>query len=318
MKFTHLGFIMTNKCNAACKICCFSCSPRGNLTLDGGAIKEYLKQAADMGTFKTVGFSGGEAILHFDQLKECTARARDFGFRVTLVTNGFWGRDYAKGLSMMTELVEAGLKSVSFSVDKFHQEFVPVETLINAMNICESLEIFSSATLMDVKSMSSAPEAFRALRSHLYDKDLVLYPVFPAGSGAGAISDDEIIRECEATSAVCPFEPGVTVFFDGSVRMCCSQFSNGISMTDLGAIGKTSLSDAIAAFHDNNFLYVLLKRQFAWFVERAKEFGVSLAEKYSVPCELCHELFTNEAFVRKVEPLVEREAFELRMEKLFT
>jgi MoaA/NifB/PqqE/SkfB family radical SAM enzyme len=136
MKFTHMGFIMTNRCNAACKICCFSCSPRGNLTLGREAIKDCIRQAADMGTFETIGFSGGEAILYFDQLKDCTACARDLGFRVTLVTNGFWARDYAKGLSMMTELAEAGLKSVSFSVDKFHQEFVPVETVADAMSIC--------------------------------------------------------------------------------------------------------------------------------------------------------------------------------------
>jgi hypothetical protein len=180
------------------------------------------------------------------------------------------------------------------------------------------LGIFSSATLMDVKDMPSVPAVFRSLRGHLYGKDLVLYPAFPAGAGASAIPDGEIIKECEAALAVCPFEPGITVFFDGSVRLCCSQFSNTIPMTKLGVIGEMPLANAVAAFNNNDFMYVLLKRQFAWFVTQAEDLGFVLAEKYSGPCELCHELFTNEAFVRRVKPLVERESFDLRMGKIFT
>jgi hypothetical protein len=34
-----------------------------------------------------------------------------------------------------------------------------------------------------------------------------------------------------------------------------------------------------------------MKKQFIWFVERAKELGVTAAEKYSAPCELCHDLY---------------------------
>ena len=101
MKFTNLGFIMTNKCNASCGICCFSCSPKGSLLLDWGRMKEYIEQAAEIGTFETIGFSGGEAILHFDQLRDCMAYASSFGFRVTLVTNGFWGRDRERGTKMI-------------------------------------------------------------------------------------------------------------------------------------------------------------------------------------------------------------------------
>ena len=211
--------------------------------------------------------------------------------------------------------MDAGLKSVSFSVDKFHQEFVPIETVSSAMRICEEFGVFSSATLMDQSDMSSAPAAIRALRSELYGKDIVIYPVFPVGA-AGSLPEDSIIRECKATKAICPFDTGLTVMFDGSVRICCSQFSDNIPMTFLGSFDGISVSEAIAAFHSNDFLYVLIKKQFAWFVERAKELGLT-AEKYSTSCELCHELFTNEEFTRRLTPIVKEEVFKLRLEKMF-
>jgi MoaA/NifB/PqqE/SkfB family radical SAM enzyme len=280
-------------------------------------MKEYIKQAAEIGTFETVGFSGGEAILHFDHLRDCAEYASSFGFRVTLVTNGFWGQNRERGTKMISELVDAGLKSVSFSVDKFHQEFVPIETVSSAMRICEEFGVFSSATLMDQSDMSSVPATVRALRSELYGKDIVIYPVFPAGGGAGVLPESSIIRECKAIKAICPFETGLTVMFDGSVRMCCSQFSDEIPMTCLGQFDEMSLPEVIEAFNKNDFIYVLLKKQFAWFVERTKELGVSVAEKYSVPCELCHELFTNGEFMRRLAPAVKEEAFNLRFEKVF-
>jgi hypothetical protein len=280
-------------------------------------MKDYIKQASEIGTFDTVGFSGGEAILHFGQLKECMAYASSFGFRSTLVTNGFWGRERERGTGMISELVDAGLGGVSFSIDKFHQEFVPLEAVANAMRICEEFGVLSSATLMDQNDMSSAPATIRALRSELYGRDLVLYPVFPAGDAAGTLPDESIIRECIASRAICPFEPGITIMFDGSVRICCSQFSDEIPMTCLGQFDEISLAEAIAAFNENDLIYVLLKKQFGWFVERAIELGVPVAEKYSAPCELCHELFTNEKFLREMAPVVKEEACNLRFEKIF-
>jgi hypothetical protein len=280
-------------------------------------MKGYIRQASEIGTFDTVGFSGGEAILHFGQLKECVAYASSFGFRATLVTNGFWGRNGGRGTEMISELVDAGLKSVSFSVDKFHQEFVPLETVASAMRICEEFGIFSSATLMDQNDMSSAPATIRALRNELYGKDLVLYPVFPAGDAIGTLPDESIIRECASSGAICPFEPGVTVMFDGSVRICCSQFSGEIPMTCLGRFDEISLAEAIAAFNESDLIYVLLKKQLGWFVERARAMGIHVAEKYSAPCELCHELFTNEKFLREMAPVVKEEAYNLRFEKIF-
>jgi len=98
-------------------------------------MKEYIDQAHEIKSIKNVSFSGGEAMMHYDQLKECVAHAAGLGFNTALVTNCFWAADHDKGRGMMSGLVDAGLKQVYISLDKYHQEYVSVETVRKAMRI---------------------------------------------------------------------------------------------------------------------------------------------------------------------------------------
>ena len=97
MELKALAFLLTDRCNASCGMCCFSCSPRNRALLDVSMVKDYIRQAAELGTVKSVSFSGGEAMLYYDQLRECVAFAKAHGLRSTLVSNGFWGCGHGKG-----------------------------------------------------------------------------------------------------------------------------------------------------------------------------------------------------------------------------
>ena len=315
--FDAIGFVMTDKCSAECGICCFSCSPRNNTVLDKEVIKDYIRQAHELGGIRIIAFTGGEAIMYFEQLRECMACAHEFGMKTTLVTNGFWARDVQRGIEMMRELAASGLSKVSFSVDSYHQEYVSYETVASAVKICERLGIAQDIAIMEVADGHNLREVMDNLRGELYNKEITVYPLLAVGAAAENISDDQIIRECVAEDASCPFIKCISFFYDGTIQICCSQFSKEISMVRLGTFGKTSLNDAISAFHDNDFIYVLFKRYFKWYVEAAKNNGIPVAEKYSTPCELCHYLFTNKGFVETLRPLVKKEADRLRIEKLF-
>ena len=318
MSFRNLAFVMTDKCNAACRMCCFSCSPKKNTRLNLEGMKSYIKQAQEIGTFKTVAFSGGEAILFYDQLRACVEYAKECGFNSTLVTNGFWAANYDKGYEMIKGLVEAGLTNVSMSVDQFHQEYVPIQSVINAMKICEHFGVLSALTLMDLKDGKSSSESMDKLRPEIYGKELVLYPVFPAGEAAINITDEQIIKACNRNNARCTFDKSITVLFDGTIMMCCSQFSREIDMTHLGNYETTSLSEAIKAFYRDDFIYVLLSNSFSWYVDLALKLGIEVEENYSISCHLCHFLFTNKEYVKAIQPFVKAEAERLRMKKLFS
>jgi hypothetical protein len=317
MQFESLAFVMTNKCNAACKMCCFFCSPQKSALLDIGLMKDYIRQAYEIGSFKTIAFTGGEAILYYEQLRDCIAYAHSFGFGASLVSNGFWAAGYEKGVEMIKGLVEAGLTDISISVDQFHQEYVPLQSVKNAIRIIESLGVRLTLTLADLKGGLSSKAVMRELRPGIYGKKLFAYPIFPVGGAALSIPDEQILKICDRETACCAFNNGITVLFDGTLMMCCSQFSSEIEMTHIGQFGCTSLKDAIASFHQNDFLYVLMANRFKWYVDLAEGLGFKLGQYYSVPCHLCHALFTNTAFVEAAAPFVKAEAGRLRIKKLF-
>lgn len=313
MSLNCLSFVMTNTCNASCGMCCFSCSPQKKEILDKEIVKDYIRQAADMGTVKQIAFTGGEAIIYYDTLRECMEYAKSFGMTSTLVSNGFWGKNFDDGFDKIKDLKEAGLKHISFSVDKFHQEYVPIPSVRNAITIARQLGVLSAITLMDLKDGESVYSSIEEFRDLLYGCNLIVYPCFPAGEAKKLIPEEQFICECDSLFARCPFENTITVLFDGTMMMCCSQFSKDIDMVKVGKFGDTSLKEAVNNLNNNDFIYVLLNNGFSWYVKLAKSFGKKIKDKYCVSCHLCYELFTDRDFVEKCKPFVEKEAQRLRV-----
>jgi TPR repeat protein len=298
-------------------MCCFSCTPKGGRLLDAKRMKEYMDQASDIKTVKNIAFSGGEAIMHFRQFLDCVSYAAGLGFNATLVTNGFWAADEKKGYRMMNTLAEAGLKQVSISVDTYHQEFVPIETERKAARILAELGLLSALTFMDTKDGACMGNSLDELRPEIYGAELILYPLFEAGAAGKNIPGDQYLRLCEARAAACPYEKDIAVLFDGSVMMCCSQYSHVIPMTHLGDFYENSLQETITAFNQNDFIYILLHSGFEWYVNAAEELGYTFNSHYGVACELCHAIFSNAELTEKLKPAVKREADRLRLSKLF-
>lgn len=318
MKLEGLAFLMTDKCNASCNMCCFSCTPKGKALLDKEVMKDYMRQAAELGTVTTVSFSGGESIIYYDQLKECIEYAKSLGFRSTLVSNGFWAKDYEQGYKKIKGLVDVGLSALSISVDKYHQEFVPIESVKNAIRIIDQFGLPSAISLMDLKDGESVYHSVEALRPEIYGKNLIVYPVFPAGKALETVDPDQLIRACSSETAQCPFDHFITVLFDGTLMMCCTQFSRDLPMTHLGKFGETSLKEAIDNFNKDDFIYVMMANGLGWYAKIAREMGFKVEDNYCVSCHLCHELMSNPEFVKQVEPYVKKEAGRLRIKKLFS
>ena len=66
----------------------------------------------------------------------------------------------------------------------------------------------------------------------------------------------------------------------------------------------------------NDYIYVMLKNGLFWFASLAKKLGYHVEDKYTVSCNLCHELFTNEEFMKDSFPYVKEEAGRLRVKKI--
>ena len=90
MTLSGLHLLLTYQCNLECDHCFVWGSPwqSGTMTLD--VIREALDQAADLGSVKWIYFEGGEPFLYYPVLLEGVRRAAGRGFKVGIVSNGYW------------------------------------------------------------------------------------------------------------------------------------------------------------------------------------------------------------------------------------
>ncbi len=316
MELTTLAFSLTNKCNAECSVCCLSCSPKKNTVLDVPLVKSYIRQASEIGTIRLISFTGGETILCLSELKECICYAHRLGFEVSLVSNGFWGADYQKGHALMESLIQDGLSRITISADKFHQEYIPIQSVKNAIRICDELGLLSAVAVMDTKSGDSVRKTIENLSPEIYGIEIKPYPLFPAGK-AESVPKNELLMLCDIEKAKCPFDNSFVVMFDGTIRVCCSVFADYIPITYLGKMGEVSLKDAWDSFMSNDIFYVLFSNSFRWYAKLAEKLGKKTEGKYCSACHICHELFTDKEFIGNAIPYIKKEADRLRIKRFF-
>jgi pyruvate-formate lyase-activating enzyme len=65
----------------------------GTVTLE--RIREILRQASELGTVEWFYFEGGELFLFYPIMVRGVEEAAALGFKVGIVTNGYWGTDLA-------------------------------------------------------------------------------------------------------------------------------------------------------------------------------------------------------------------------------
>ncbi|MFX1568223.1 MAG: radical SAM protein [Promethearchaeota archaeon] len=134
-RINFLTFLISYKCTNECKHCAIPGSPnQDNKLMELQDVKKYLEEVTQNYIVDEVGFFGGEPLLHFDLLISFIKEVKRYGIPIIgLPTNGFWGKNDSTAKHYTQKLKEAGLNTIGFSVDTFHQEFVPLEVVKRAM-----------------------------------------------------------------------------------------------------------------------------------------------------------------------------------------
>ena len=102
MTLTGLHVLLTYRCTSECDHCFVWGSPWQQGTLRLPQIDEILQQAAAAGSVAWVYFEGGEPFLYYATLLEGVERAAAAGFKVGIVTNGYWALSPADARAWLT------------------------------------------------------------------------------------------------------------------------------------------------------------------------------------------------------------------------
>lgn len=130
-----LSFIVSYKCTNECKHCALQGSPnQDESTIELKDVRRYLEDITSNYIIDEIGFFGGEPLLNFDLLISLIEEVKEFGIhKIGLPTNGFWGKNESIAKEYALKLKKAGLYRISFSVDAFHQEFISIDTIKQAI-----------------------------------------------------------------------------------------------------------------------------------------------------------------------------------------
>lgn len=143
-----LTVLCTYQCTAACRQCCFESSPSVIGKLSAETIKARISEAKrEFDTLEMVVFSGGEAFLLKQDLYDSIAHASALNLRTRIVSNGSWGKSKANASKVASALQKSKLSEINISTGKDHQEWVPLESVVNAAVALVDADIFTLVTV---------------------------------------------------------------------------------------------------------------------------------------------------------------------------
>ena len=125
-----IEFIVTYACTGRCKHCSegdhTSCGERIDPRIAADAVRK-IELEYDI---KTVMTFGGEPLLYADAVYEIMNAAKELSIpKRQVITNGYFSKNADQIREVAVRLAECGVNDLLLSVDAFHQETIPLETV---------------------------------------------------------------------------------------------------------------------------------------------------------------------------------------------
>ena len=125
-----IEFVVTNACTGRCKHCSEGDHATDGVCIDARvAVDAICKIAAEYG-IKTVMAFGGEPLLYPNAVCAIMTAAKKLNIRGRqLITNGFFAKEHLHICGVVERLSACGVNDLLLSVDAFHQETIPLDTV---------------------------------------------------------------------------------------------------------------------------------------------------------------------------------------------
>jgi len=241
-----------------------------------------IKEAADLGA-KWVSITGGEPLLEPEITQNYVKYATGLGMSTEIVTNGFWAETKKAAIKTLDALKVQGLDILNLSLDDFHQEFIPYQSVKNACMAAKSLGlnfiIMTTTTKNNEIKINTIKETLKELKiqvlggPRIRDPDALLIetPVTPTGRASKLLEFESLlISEVKCGKVL----QDIGVGPDGSVYPCCSALG---SKKVLGNLNKASLESIIEKAYKDPFYSSIME-------------GVDVSGSFTSKCHACTSL----------------------------
>lgn len=134
----RIEFAVTYLCNSRC-IHCYNTKDKESYPnhIDESIAIEMIRKICENYHPESIMTFGGEPLLFPDLIYSIHGEAKKAGIQSRqVITNGFWSKNPQKIEKIAKNLVTSGVNDILFSVDAFHQEHIPIETVKHAVKVC--------------------------------------------------------------------------------------------------------------------------------------------------------------------------------------
>ncbi len=126
----RIEFAVTYACTGRCKHCSEGEHKRQGEYIDGEAAAEAVYKTAEKYNMDSLMTFGGEPLLYPDVVCNIHKAGKEAGIpKRQLITNGFFSKENEKIRKVTEQLAWSGVNAVLLSVDAFHQETIPLDTV---------------------------------------------------------------------------------------------------------------------------------------------------------------------------------------------
>ena len=301
MEFNDIAILLTENCNARCKMCCDSRGLVKGKTLSIDELDIILHNISQCNEIDVIGITGGEPMLYPKLIKYITDY--DYGRKVsvTIKTNGFWGYNRSKAEDFIKENKNK-VSFISLSYDGFHKEFIPIESIRNIIELCAQYGINTDVVGCFLNDGIQPGDILNELGDSGYYTKFCYQPVIQTGS-AKHFEEEKLVKllNTEKIEIRCigVINPDILINPYLQVFPCCSQVIEN-TILNFGNLAKNTLSDIINSIKHNKVMFTLFTEGFRPFINFMKEREIAYPQDLASPCELCAYLFENDWFLKEL------------------
>ena len=125
-----IEFVITNACTGRCKHCSEGAHETCGERIDPRIAADAVRKISAEYDIKTVMTFGGEPLLYPDAVYEVMDAARELSIpKRQVITNGFFSKSMDRMETVAEGLARCGVNDLLLSVDAFHQETIPLDTV---------------------------------------------------------------------------------------------------------------------------------------------------------------------------------------------
>lgn len=273
-----------------------------------------------------INFSIGDDLLQ--AVRYCAKK----GLKTRIVTNDFWAKTPATAKRIIKKYINAGLTEINLSCDDYHQEFIPLDRIKFANEVCVGFKLPCLIGHKVMKNCKITPEYLEDYfgcklttfipGSRNQDNNIIStgYTV-PVAENMHLIPDNEILYPEISNQWKGPCSSilkHVIITPRKELSICCGMIPRKVKEIFFGPVkNSTDLKKNIVAAHQDLIVnWLALEGQYGMmkFI-LSKDPDISFRKKYVNICHLCSEILTRDDCRAVLMKYGHEKSFELSMER---